>query len=126
MHTFRMLDTQADIDAILIPVLERNGIEVPPRGCFVAAVEMDEEGEVIAFQMLQNAIFFEGLWAKDSSANLRSLFHIALNHARSVLKVERVMTMTRDDDQGRRIGKLAQLLGFEPMNWNVFRRKPCQ
>lgn len=121
--TYRMLTEQTEIDALLVPILEKNGSEIPTAGCYIAAVQFDDEGSVVAYQMLQNAVFLEGMWARDHSANLRSLYNMATHYAVSNLGAEPAMTMTRNDATGQRIGKLAERLGFEKMNWNVFRRK---
>ncbi len=125
MHTFRVLATQEELDKHIVPVLMRNGSEVPASGCYLAAVEFDESGEVIAYQMLQNAIFFEGLWARDHSAHLLRLYRMANKYAVETLKARATLTMTRQDEAGERIGKIAEKLGFERMKWNVFRRKSC-
>jgi hypothetical protein len=122
-HTYRLLTEQADLDNHLGPVLRENGSEIPAASCYVAAVEFDESGAVVAYQMLQNAIFLEGLWARDNSAHLLRLYHMASEFAAKTLGVNRIMTMTRQDEAGQRIGALAQRLGFENMKWNVFRRK---
>lgn len=123
MHTYRVLTDQADLDKHLLPILQSNGSEIPSAGCYVAAVEFDEDGKVVAYQMLQNALFLEGLWARDNSAHLLRLFHMVEEFAEEKLGAKRIMTMTRRDETGNRIGRLAQKLGLEDMNWNVFRRK---
>lgn len=125
MHTYRFLASQEELDRHLVPVLQRNGSEIPAPGCYVAAIELDENGEVVAYQMLQNAIFLEGLWARDASAHLLHLYRMANQYAVETLHVGTVMTMTRQDEAGNRIGRIAERLGFERMKWNVFRRKEC-
>ena len=126
MHEYRVLETPAEIEQHLIPVLKANGSEIPPVSHFVAAVEFDEQGQVVAYQMLQNAIFLEGLWARDNSAHLLTVYRVASRFASERLGAERVMTMTRDDETGNRIGRIAEKLGFERMRWNIFRRKQCR
>jgi hypothetical protein len=127
MHTYRLLIDPLELEAIILPVLQENGSEIPERGCYAAAVEFDEDGSVVAYQMLQNAIFLEGLWARDHSAHLRNLHNMATKYAVEVLGAKRLMVMTRQDATGDRIGKLARALGFEQMKWNIFRRKQiCQ
>ncbi len=123
MHEYRILTTTEDLEAHLVPVLRRNGSEVPPAGCFLAAVEFDECGQVVAYQMMQNAVFLEGLWARDHSAHLLTLYHMASRYLTDTLQIPRFMTMTRDDEQGFRIGRIAEALGFEKMRWNIFRRR---
>lgn len=125
MHTYKILTDPLEIDTHLLPVLQQNGSEIPPRGCYVAAVEFDEAGQVVAYQMLQNAIFLEGLWARDHSAHLLTLYRMASKFATETLGAGRVMTMTRDDETGSRIAHTAQKLGFERMKWLIFRRKTC-
>lgn len=122
MHDFKLLISQADLDKHLMPILRTNGAEIPPEGCYAAAVEFDESGEVVAYQMLQNAIFLEGLWSKDDSAQLLRLYRMATKYAES-LGAKRLMTMTRNDEKGNKIGRIAEALGMEKMNWNIFRRK---
>lgn len=122
MHTFKLLTDQAELDEHLVPVLLENGSEIPSPGCYAAAVEFDENGKVVAYQMLQNAIFLEGLWSRDSSAHLLQLYRMASAFAIEKLGVKNMMTMTRTDGTGERIGRLAQRLGFKKMEWNVFRR----
>jgi len=120
---YKILENQAELDEHLLLILKQNGSEIPKTGCYVAAVEFDEQGHVIAYQMLQNAIFLEGLWARDSSAHLLAVYRLAAKFAHERLGVDRVLTMTRCDDVGNRIGRIAQKLGFEKLNWNIFRRK---
>lgn len=120
---YRILEKQEELDEHLLPVLRQNGSEIPKPGCYVAAVEFDEQGQVIAYQMLQNALFLEGLWAKHSSAHLLPVYRLAAQFAKERLGADRIMTMTRCDDTGNRIGRIAQKLGFEKLNWNIFRRK---
>jgi len=123
MHEYRTLTTPAELETHLLPVLKANGSEIPPLDCFVAHVEFNEQGQVVAYQMLQNAIFLEGLWARDSSAHLLAVYRGAQKFATERLGAARVLTMTRQDETGNRIGRIAQKLGFERLNWNIFRRK---
>ena len=123
MHTYAMMTDVAEIEEKLVPVLKRNGSEIPPRGCFIAAVEFDEDGQVVAYQMLQNAVFFEGLWSQSSSAHLLKLWHMAEKYAKESLNVQRIMTMTRSDQMGSKIGRVARALGMEKMDLVVYRRK---
>jgi len=123
MHTFRMLTDPEELDVQLRPVLERNGSEIPASGCYIAAVEFDEDGQIVAYQMMQNAIFLEGLWAHDHSAHLRNLYNLAMKYAEETIGVKQIMTMTRNDEGGQRIGRIAQALGFVKQDWSIFRRK---
>jgi len=119
---FRMLTTREELEEILVPVLKANGSEIPPIDCYVASVELDEAGKVLAYQMMQNALFLEGMWARDGSAHLLTLYRMCAEFAGKV-GAERFMTMTRQDAAGERIGRIAERLGFERMPWNIFRRK---
>jgi hypothetical protein len=119
----RMLTDPTELETYLGPVLATNGSEIPAPGCYIAAVEFDECGQVVGYQMLQNAIFLEGLWARDHSAHLRSLYNLAVKYAAETMGVKHIMTMTRTDEGGQRIGRLAQALGFIKQDWNIFRRK---
>ena len=123
MHEYRMLTTPEELERHLMPILRANGSEIPPSNCFVAAAEFDEQGNVVAYQMLQNAIFLEGLWARDASAHLLAVYRAASRYATETLGAGRVLTMTRDDETGNKIGRIAQKLGFEKLRWNIFRRK---
>jgi hypothetical protein len=118
-----MITDPAELEAVLVPVLKRNGSEIPPKGCYIAAVEFDEAGEVLAYQLLQNAIFLEGLWARDNSAHLLTLYRMAETYLVETLKADRWLTLTRADETGNRIGKLAKRLGFKQMDWLIFRRQ---
>ena len=112
-----------EIEARLLPILKENGSEIPERGCSIAAVEFDEQGKVVAYQMMQNMIFLEGLWSRDNSSHLLTLYRMACKYALTELKQKSVMTMCRQDSTGGRISRLAQALGMKNQNWNVFRRK---
>jgi hypothetical protein len=126
MHEYRTLETPAELEKHIVPILKANGSEIPPIDCYVAAVEFDEQGQVVAYQLLQNAIFLEGLWARDSSAHLLAVYRTAAKFAEEKLGATRVLTMTREDETGNRIGRIAEKLGFERMRWNIFRRKQCR
>ena len=123
MHTYALLTDQAELDKHILPVLRTNGSEIPAPGCYIAAVEFDEAGEVVAYQLLQNAVFLEGLWARDHSAHLLNLYKMATGYAAETLGASGVLTMTRNDETGNRIGRLAERLGLKKMNWNVYRGK---
>lgn len=123
---YKLLVSPEEIEKHLVPVLKANGSEIPKRGCYIAAVEFDEKGEVLAYQMAQNALFLEGLWARDKSARLLPLHHILCKYLTEKLNADRLMTMVRNDETGRRIGRLAQKLGFEKVDWLIFRRKVCR
>jgi len=120
---YRILETQPELDQHLLPILKQNGSEIPKPGCYVAAVEFDEQGKVLAYQMIQNAPFLEGLWARDSSAHLLGVYRAALKFCQERMGIEKPLTMTRKDPKGERIGRIAKKLGFEQMDWNIFRRK---
>lgn len=122
MHTYAVLTDQADLDTHLLPVLKTNGSEIPAPGCYIAAVEFDESGAVVAYQMAQSAPFLEGLWARDNSAHLLRLFHMTTSHLKG-LGYESVMTMAKQDETGERIGALAEKLGLVNQHWNVYRGK---
>ena len=123
MHTYALLTDQAELDKHILPVLRTNGSEIPAPGCYIAAVEFDESGAVVAYQLLQNAVFLEGLWARDHSAHLLRLYKMATGYAAETLGASGVLTMTRNDETGNRIGRLAERLGLKKMNWNVYRGK---
>jgi hypothetical protein len=123
MHTYRLLIDPDELEKTLCRVFSQNGQEPPQKGCYVAAVEFDEAGEVAAYQLLQNAVFYEGLWAKSGArTHLLTLYRMATEHMES-LGIHGAMTLTRDDEQGSRIGRLAQKLGFTRKNWIVYRKE---
>jgi len=121
---YRILETQSELEQHLLPILKQNGSEIPKPGCYVAAVEFDEQGKVLAYQMIQVAPFLEGLWARDKSAHLLAVYRLALKFCQERLGIDEPLTMTRKDETGNRIGRIANKLGFGQMEWNVFRRKP--
>lgn len=122
MHTYRLLKDPDELDAILKPVLESNGSEVPACGQYVASVEFDEAGEVYAYQIVQTAVFLEGMWSRGDGAHLLRLYHMASGYIEQEFGVT-PMTFTRDDEQGHRIGRAAERLGFKRKNWIVYRKE---
>lgn len=88
----------------------------------MAIVEFDEAGEVLAYQMIQTAVFLEGMWARDHSAHLLAIHHEASRFVTEKMKATRYLTLTRDDEAGRRITRLAEKLGFERLPFTVLRR----
>jgi hypothetical protein len=118
-----MLTDQQELEKVLTPILRENGSEIPAPGCYVAAVEFDEAGQVVAYQIIQNAIFFEGLWARDHSAHLHSVFNMAIDFAENTLGAKNPLTLTRNDEQGNRIGRLIRRFGFKQKDWNIHRRE---
>lgn len=122
MHEYKLLTDTDELDAVLRPVLEQNGSEIPAKGTYIAAVEFDEAGQVVAYQMLQSAVFLEGLWSRDNSAHLLRLHNMVSDHA-AQLGAKGALTMTRNDETGNRIGRLAERLGYKRMNWNIYRRE---
>ena len=123
MHTYAVLSEQDDLDKHLLPVLRTNGSEIPAPGCYVAFVEFDEAGGVVAYQMLPTALCAEGMWARDKSAHFLKLWHMAMDYAKDTLKSPTLMTFTKKDAAGERIGELVQHIGFEKKDLNVYRRQ---
>jgi hypothetical protein len=123
MHVYKLLKTPEELNQHLLPILKANGSEIPPEGCYVAEVEFDEQGEVVAYQMIQNALFLEGFWSRDNTSHLRNLHNRAIKTAEE-LGAKRVMTLlSTETEAGKRLAQLAPLFKFELMKWNVFRRK---
>jgi hypothetical protein len=120
--SYRILAEQDELNQHLLPVLKANGSEIPTPGAYFAVVEFDDAGEVIAYQMIQRAVFLEGMWARDKTAHFRSIWNIAHdflreNHATGV------MTFARNDTKlGLRIGRVAERMGCEKMPLSVYRR----
>jgi hypothetical protein len=117
-----IIDDPDELDAVIAPWLRAKGKEVPQRGCYAAAVEFNEQGAVIGAQLLQNAIFLEGMYADEPSVSLLALHQMAVDYATKELGAERVMTFTRQDATGERIARCAKRLGYEQLPFNVFRR----
>ncbi len=123
MHTYALLTEQDDLDKHLLPVLQSNGSEIPAPGCYVAAVEFDEAGAVVGYQMLQTALCAEGMWARDNSAHFLKLWHMAMDYAKETLKAPTLMTFTKKDETGERIGNLVEHIRFQKLDLNVYRRQ---
>lgn len=86
-----------------------------------------EDDEFVHFQLLQQALFAEGLWAKDGRANLRSTASMLIAYVEGLgVKPEQLLTMTRSDEKGERIGKFVKRMGFEDTGYKVYRRKKCR
>jgi hypothetical protein len=125
--TERMVTDPDELERVLVPYMRQRGYDVPQRGCYVAAVAFNDAGEVCGYQMLQNAIFAEGLDASDPHVSLRKLGAMVIEYATKELKAAQMMTLTRDDAQGERIGKHAMRMGFELMPQKIYRRRlTCQ
>lgn len=86
-----------------------------------------EDEEFVGFQLLQQALFAEGLWAKDGRVNLRTLASMLISYVEKLgVKPEQLLTMTRSDATGERIGKFVKRMGFEDTGFRVYRKvKKC-
>jgi hypothetical protein len=100
------------------------GSQIPTEGCGIVFAQIDDKDEVVAFQILHTQAFFaEGLWARDGNAHLRTLCNLMLKFLKEHgAEGRELLTMTRGNEQGERIGKAAKYMGFEPLDWKVFRR----
>jgi hypothetical protein len=86
-----------------------------------------EDDEFVGFQLLQQALFAEGLWAKDGRVKLPHLVNMLFEYVDSLgVKPDKLLTMTRGDKQGERVGRFAKRMGFEETGWKVYRRVKCQ
>ena len=117
----RMVTDSDELERLLMPIFKRNGAEIPKKGAYVAAIQFDDAGEVVGYQMAQSAVFLEGMWGRDHSVQLRALYNTVTEYLASRGACG-AMTFTRNDRPGQRIGKLAKRLGFEAMNWTVWRK----
>lgn len=118
---YRIITDPVELYKHLGAILKENGSETPPPGT-IAVVEFDEHGQVVAYQMIQMAVFMEGLWARDKRAHLRRLWNLAHDYLMNV-GATGVMTFARNDnDTGRRIGKAAERMGCEKLPVDVYRR----
>lgn len=121
---FAILTEYADQLKHIQPIMEREGSQIPAEGCGIIFAQFGENDEVIAFQILHTrAVFAEGLWAKDGRAHLRSICNLMLKFlAEHGAEGRQLLTMTRGDEQGERIGKCAKYMGFEELDWKIYRR----
>lgn len=105
-------------------IVEAQDSSLPAAGHAIIFVELDGE-EVITYQILHlNAIWLEGLWAKDGRAHLRSMWRAVEHWLRErVTTGSDVLTMVRKDEAGERIGKVAESLGCKELPVTVYRRK---
>jgi hypothetical protein len=123
-HTYQVLTDPADIEYYVQPIMRSIGSDTPAPGCGVVFAEFDANGEVVAFQILQSAIFAEGMWARDGSAHLRRIWNMTIDYARNLAGSGKdLLTMTRGDKQGNRIGRAVQRMGFKETGFKVYRRK---
>jgi hypothetical protein len=120
--TERLILDADELDSLVAPYLSRIGHEIPTRGSYIAAVALDERGEIVGHQLLQNALFMEGMGASDARVPLRKLHNMLADHAQQQFGATRLMTLTRSDEQGERIGRCAKRLGYEQMPWKIYRR----
>jgi hypothetical protein len=121
---FRILSAHSDQEKFIAPIMATMGSKIPAKDQGVIFTQFDDAGEVVAFQILQSGLFAEGLWARDGSAHLRTLCNMMLKYLEeNGLKGRTLLTMTREDASGERIGKAAEYMGFEQTGWKVYRRE---
>ncbi len=119
---FRLLTDYAEQVKYIQPIMQSLGSDIPAQGNGVIFAQFDGE-EVVAFQILQMTLLAEGMYAKDGRAHLRTLCNMMLDHLRAHGGSGRqLLTMTRGDAQGQRIGKAAKYMGFAELDWKVYRR----
>lgn len=86
-----------------------------------------DDDELVHFQLLQQALFAEGLWAKDGRASLRTTASMLLAYVDGMgVKPDQLLTMTRSDATGERIGRFVRRMGFEDTGFKVYRRVKCR
>lgn len=105
-------------------IVEAQDSSLPAKGHAVIFVELDGE-EVISYQILHlNAIWLEGLWAKDGRAHLRNLWRTVEKWLRERITTGTdVLTMVRKDESGSRIGEIAmKAMKCDELKVNVYRR----
>jgi hypothetical protein len=106
------------------PIMREQGSDIPAEGNGVVFAQFDENGELVAFQILQQAVFAEGMWAKDGRAHLRTLGNMVIDFLKSKGAAGRdLLTVLRCDEQGRRIGRFVRYMGFEELDCKLYRRK---
>lgn len=110
----------ADVEA----VMQSLGSTCPEEGQGVIFAQYDGD-ELVAFQIVQTGLFAEGMWAKDGRANLLRLNRQALESVEKQVgkgSGRCLLTITREDATGERIGKAARYLGYERIGV-VYRRQ---
>lgn len=129
-HSYRILSTPEELERYIAPIMRSLGSDIPQAGHGVAYTEFDEQGEVVAFQILQTLTVAEGMWARDGSAHLLTLNRMLLRDVKAEIEKQGLVgsgrclfTMTRGDEQGLRIGRCAKALGYEETDWKVYRRR---
>jgi hypothetical protein len=119
LSRFRVLTDYQTHKKLIEPLLVKMGKQLPAEGNAVYFVEFNEAGEVVAFQGLQNALFFEGLCSVDKHAHLRSLWNFALEWVKENASKGEVFTMAADE----KVVRAAKAMGCEELPWKVLRRK---
>jgi hypothetical protein len=124
---YEIIKDYAEQVRLIQPIMRSLGSDIPREGCGVVIAQIDDKGEVMAFQILQNALFAEGLWARDASANLRTVWSMTIAEAEKITGPDgELLTMTRDDEKGARIARAIKRFGFEDAGIRVHRRvKKC-
>jgi hypothetical protein len=113
----RIITDADELDALLSPVTDT----LPPKGTYHAAVQFDDAGEVVCYQLVQMPLIAEGLRSVKSGANLFELAEATIQHARS-LGATQLLTMTAQNAQGMVIARFTRRMGFEQMPVNIHRR----
>lgn len=119
MHAFKTLITPEE-QAPIKPILESMNSALPEPGNGVVFAEFDEHGEVVAFQILQNAIMAEGLWARDHHTNLRRIWNMLISWMKGNGCVGRDLFVIASTPK---IGKACESMGCEKMPWTIYRRQ---
>lgn len=121
--SFRVLTEYADQEKHIQPIMKALGSDIPAAGNGIVFAQFEGE-ELVAFQILQTMTIAEGLWAKDGRAHIRTLGNMVIDFFKLQGAAGRdLLTMTRGDEQGQRIGKYVKYMGFEELDWKVYRRK---
>lgn len=118
---FRVLTDHADIVRHIQPVMKSIGSDIPTEGHGVVFAQFGEDGKVEAFQIVQDAIFAEGLVSLTPKAQLRRIWHMMkdwLEKSGNVKGRDLIVIASSE-----KIGRACELMGCEPTDWKVYRRK---
>lgn len=122
-HRFEVLEQPEDWKQIQ-SIMENMGTQMPVKGSGIVFAEFNENDEVVAFQVVQNILCLEGLWAKDGNTNLRHIWHMIeewmKEHIKDEIKGRTLFTIATTPKMAR----VAKIMGCEnvPESWNLMRR----
>lgn len=121
MSRFEVLTDYNEQKRHIEPILKTLNSSLPAPGNAVIFAEFDDKGEVVAFQVLQQALMAEGLWARDHHAHLRKIWNMMREWLGKHGVVGRDLFVIASTPK---IGRACELMGCEEMkDWQLFRRQ---